>query len=316
VAKLEASGVTVEYVMPRNGEHLVALQNVSLEIEEGEFVSIVGPSGCGKTTFLNAVDGLIPIKSGRIRLNGREVKRPGRDRAVVFQSPSLLPWRTVRDNILYGLELQGRKHEEQSREIVERLIEVVGLSGFEHVYPSQLSGGMQQKVNLACALAVDPELLLLDEPFASLDAQTRELMQEELLKIWEATRKTALFITHAIDEAIYLSNRVVVFAARPGRVREVVNIDLPRPRPLSLKRDPKFLAYADHIWALIYDEGRKQQANRGNNNGNSHSNRERALSGGGGATTKPGRSTLRRLLPAAFRKLRDRGASGPVAVVR
>ena len=260
MAKLEARGVTVEYVMPRKGEHLTALQNVNLDIEDGEFISVVGPSGCGKTTFLNAVDGLIPLKHGRIRLDGREVKGPGRDRAVVFQSPSLLPWRTVSDNVSYGLELQGRKREASTKATVARLIELVGLSGFEHVYPSQLSGGMQQKVNLACALAVDPELLLLDEPFAALDAQTREFMQEELLKIWERTRKTALFITHSIDEAIYLSDRVVVFAARPGRVREVVDIQLPRPRPLRIKRDPKFLAYADQIWGHIYEEGRKQAA--------------------------------------------------------
>ncbi len=257
MAKLEAQGVSVEYVTPRTGRHLIALQNVNLAIEEGQFASIVGPSGCGKSTFLNAIDGLVPLTRGRIQLNGRPVKGPGRDRAVVFQSPSLLPWRTVKDNVLYGLQLQHRAGS-AAEATVARLIDLVGLSGFEHAYPSELSGGMQQKVNLACALAVDPDMLLLDEPFAALDAQTREFMQEELLKVWEGTRKTALFITHSIDEAVYLADRVIVFTGRPGSIREIIEIQLPRPRPLSIKRDPRFLAYADQIWALIAQESRRQ----------------------------------------------------------
>jgi NitT/TauT family transport system ATP-binding protein len=256
--KLEARDVTVEYFMPRSGQRLLALEDITFTVASGEFVSIVGPSGCGKSTFLNAVDGLVPLKRGRLRLDGRDITKPGRDRAMVFQSPSLLPWRTVTGNIMYGLELHGRKRDPAAQATVAHLIQMVGLNGFEHAYPSELSGGMQQRVNLARALAIDPELLLLDEPFASLDAQTREFMQFELLRIWQSARKTALFITHQIDEAIYLSDRVLVFSARPGTIRKSIDIDLPRPRPLHVKREPKFLAYADEVWALIEEEGRKQ----------------------------------------------------------
>jgi NitT/TauT family transport system ATP-binding protein len=258
MAKLEARAVAVEYYLPRSRSRLPVLDDVNLAIEPGEFVSIVGPSGCGKTTFLNAIDGSQPLKRGWIRLDGKDIGPPGRDRAMVFQSPSLLPWRTVRDNIIYGLELQGRKHDPATRDTVARLIQTVGLAGFERSYPSELSGGMQQRVNLARALAVDPELLLLDEPFAALDAQTRELMQAELLRIWQESGKTAIFITHQIDEAIYLSDRVLVFSARPGTIRETLRIDLPRPRPLQIKRDPRFIAYADRIWELIQEETRRQ----------------------------------------------------------
>jgi NitT/TauT family transport system ATP-binding protein len=258
VAKLEARGVCADYVLQRTNTRLPVLQDVNVDIESGEFVSILGPSGCGKTTFLNAIDGSHPIRKGSIRLDGKDIGPPGRDRAVVFQSPSLLPWRTVRDNIIYGLELQGRKNDKKSKETVAQLIKMVGLSGFERGYPAELSGGMQQRVNLARALAVDPELLLLDEPFAALDAQTREFMQSELLRIWQSTRKTAIFITHQIDEAIYLSDRVLVFSARPATVRESISIDLPRPRPLNIKRDPQFLTYSERIWDLIYEETRRQ----------------------------------------------------------
>lgn len=257
MAKLEARNVEVEYFNTRTNKRLTALKDVNCDIDQGEFISIVGTSGCGKTTFLNAVDGLLPIKRGRIRLDGKDIKGPGADRAVVFQSPSLLPWRTVYDNIMYGLELQGKRRDPKAKQTVSDLIKLVGLSGFDNSYPSELSGGMQQRVNLARALAVDPELLLLDEPFAALDAQTREFMQAELTRIWESTHKTALFITHQIDEAIYLADRVLVFTSRPGTVRRVLNIDIPRPRSLSVKRDPHFLNYLDEIWAMIEEEGRK-----------------------------------------------------------
>jgi NitT/TauT family transport system ATP-binding protein len=260
LAKLEARNVEVEYYNTRTNNRLTALKDVNVDIEQGEFISIVGTSGCGKTTFLNAVDGLLPLKRGRIRLDGKEIRRPGPDRAVVFQSPSLLPWRTVYDNVMYGLELQGKRRTPQAQKTVDDLIRLVGLSGFEKAFPSELSGGMQQRCNLARALAVDPEILLLDEPFAALDAQTREFMQAELLRIWESSHKTALFITHQIDEAVYLSDRVIVFTSRPGTVRRIVNIDLPRPRPLHVKRDQKFLDYLDEIWALIEEEGRKSGA--------------------------------------------------------
>ncbi|HLQ31813.1 MAG TPA: ABC transporter ATP-binding protein [Chloroflexota bacterium] len=260
MAKLEARNVEVEYYNQRTGNRLTALKEVNLDVEQGEFISIVGTSGCGKTTFLNAVDGLLPLRRGRIRLDGKEIRRPGPDRAVVFQSPSLLPWRTVYDNIMYGLELQGKRKTDKAQQTVQELIRLVGLSGFEKAFPSELSGGMQQRCNLARALAVDPEVLLLDEPFAALDAQTREFMQAELLRIWESTHKTALFITHQIDEAVFLADRVIVFTSRPGTVRRVVNINLPRPRSLHVKREIKFLEYLDEIWTLIEEEGRKSGA--------------------------------------------------------
>src|SRR5215470_15940009 len=252
-AKLEASGVRLDYVQPRTNTRLLALDGVDLEIMDGEFVSIVGPSGCGKTTFLSVVDGLIAATAGRILVSGKVVTRPGPDRAVVFQDASLLPWRTVRDNVVYGLEcLNVRRREARAR--AAYFIDMVGLSGFEHHYPYELSGGMQQRVNLARALVVDPEILLMDEPFASLDAQTRELMQEELLQMWNQTKKTVIFVTHQIEEAIFLSDRVVVFSARPARIREIVKVGIPRPRSLSVKRSKEFLDLADHVWDIIQEE--------------------------------------------------------------
>jgi len=253
-AKLRARGVTVHYWLERARSPFLAVNGVDLDVRPGELVSIVGPSGCGKTTFLNAVDGLLPISGGSLSLNGRPISGPGRDRAMVFQQASLLPWRSVLGNVLYGLELQGRLPRAAARDRAREFIELVGLHGFEEAYPSELSGGMQQRVNLARALATDPEMLLLDEPFASLDAQTREFMQLELLKIWARTSKTALFITHDIKEAIYLGDRVAVFTARPGRVKQVVEIDLPRPRELRIKREPRFIEYEDLIWTSIEQE--------------------------------------------------------------
>jgi NitT/TauT family transport system ATP-binding protein len=251
--KLEARRVAIHYRRQRSGLNLIAVDGVDLRVDDGEFLSIVGPSGCGKTTFLNAVDGLIPIASGSLLLDGNEISSPGPDRAMVFQQPSLLPWRTVVRNIVYGLEMQHRAGKE-SRETAARLIELVGLQGFADAWPSELSGGMQQRVNLARALATDPEVLLLDEPFAALDAQTRETMQQELLRIWGATRKTAMFITHDITEAVYLADRVIVFTARPGRVKLDVKIELPRPRDLRLKRDARFIEYERMIWETIREE--------------------------------------------------------------
>lgn len=251
--KLIARDVTLEYRKPRTGESLLALDRINLSIEEGEFVSVVGPSGCGKTTFLSVVDGLLTATGGEIIVDGVAVDRPGPDRAVVFQDASLLPWRTVLKNVCYGLECVGVRASE-ARERAMRLIKLVGLEGFENNYPYELSGGMQQRVNLARALVMDPKILLMDEPFAALDAQTREYMQEELLRIWSQAGKTVLFITHQIDEAIFLSDRVIVFSARPGRVRESVPIELERPRALRLKRDPRFHALEDRIWGLIQDD--------------------------------------------------------------
>lgn len=251
--KLVAKDVCLEYRQPRTGDRLLALDRINLSVNEGEFVSIVGPSGCGKTTFLSVVDGLLPATSGEIFVDGLSVNKPGPDRAVVFQDASLLPWRTVLKNVCYGLECIGvRASEAQDRAM--KFVRMVGLDGFENSYPYELSGGMQQRVNLARALVMDPKILLMDEPFAALDAQTREYMQEELLRIWEQANKTVLFITHQIDEAIFLSDRVIVFSARPGRVREHVTVDIERPRNLKLKRDPRFHALEDRIWSLIHDD--------------------------------------------------------------
>ncbi|HEY2135574.1 MAG TPA: ABC transporter ATP-binding protein [Xanthobacteraceae bacterium] len=253
VVKLEARDVTLDYVQPRTGSRLRALECINLSVEDGEFVSIVGPSGCGKTTFLSVVDGLMPATSGRILVDGIEVARPGPDRAVVFQDASLLPWRTVLKNVLYGLECAGVGRRE-ARERAEHFVAMVGLTGFEHNYPYELSGGMQQRVNLARALVMDPKVLLMDEPFAALDAQTREAMQEELLRIWKQAGKTVLFITHQIDEAIFLSGRVIVFSGRPGRVKASIAVGLERPRALRLKREARFHALEDQIWSLIHDD--------------------------------------------------------------
>lgn len=235
--------------------HLDVLSNLELHINRGEFVSIVGPSGCGKTTFLRIVGGLEEKTSGEVVLNGAPIKGPGSDRGFVFQTDNLLPWRTVLSNTLIGLELAGRSGPaEQDR--AKELLKLVGLGGFELYFPRQLSGGMRQRVNLARALAIDPDVLLMDEPFSALDAQTREIMQTELLRIWENGHKTVLFVTHQIDEAVFLSDRVLVFARRPGRLQEDVRIDLPRPRSLSIKRTPEFTAYVDRIWGLIEEDVR------------------------------------------------------------
>jgi NitT/TauT family transport system ATP-binding protein len=234
---------------------LEAVKNIDAAVERGEFIAVVGPSGCGKTTFLRMVAGLETPTSGSITIDGKPLSGPGSNRGFVFQNDSLLPWRTVLSNALIGPEVAGKVGANEKKRTLD-LLKLVGLGGFENYYPRQLSGGMRQRVNLARALAIDPDVLLMDEPFAALDAQTREIMQTELLRIWEQGRKTVLFVTHQIDEAVFLSDRVLVFARRPGRLQESVTIDLPRPRALSLKRDPAFVAYVDHIWKLIEDDVR------------------------------------------------------------
>ena len=244
----------VSHLGKRFGD-LDALRGIDLTIERGEFISVVGPSGCGKTTFLRIIAGLEPATSGQVLLDGRTVREPAGDRGFVFQNDSLLPWRTIIDNAIIGREVTSGVGPAERKQTLD-LLKLVGLEGFEKYYPRQLSGGMRQRVNLARALAIDPEILLMDEPFAALDAQTREIMQAELLRIWERGQKTVLFVTHQIDEAVFLSDRVLVFARRPGRLQEEVKIALPRPRTLDIKRTAEFVALVDHIWRLIEDDVR------------------------------------------------------------
>ena len=214
------------------GSQTPALVDINLQIAEGEFICLLGPSGCGKSTLLKIIAGLIPATSGRIAINGKAVRGPGPERAVVFQDYALFPWMTVRDNIEFGLEARKLPAAERY-EISSRLLKVVGLSDFAERFPHQLSGGMKQRVSLARALAVDPSLLLMDEPFGALDAQTRQLLQDELLRIWREYRKTVVFVTHSIEEAIYLSDRIAVMTARPGRIKQIVMVPELRPRDMA-----------------------------------------------------------------------------------
>ncbi|MGN6735791.1 MAG: ABC transporter ATP-binding protein [Candidatus Binatia bacterium] len=226
---------------------LVALYNISLAIRKNEFVSLLGPSGCGKTTLIRIIAGLLVADRGEVLVNSQVVNSPGRDRCMVFQQFGLLPWRTVVSNVEFGLEIDGVPREER-RARADKYLELVGLKGFENYYPHQISGGMQQRVGIARALSKKPEILLMDEPFGAVDAQTREQLQEELLKIWAQTETTVVFVTHSIDEAIYLSDRVVVMQARPGRIKEEVIVDLPRPRwEGDIKADPRFAQLRAHL---------------------------------------------------------------------
>jgi NitT/TauT family transport system ATP-binding protein len=254
MVKLQIDHLTKHYWLEREDRNVLALSDVSFSVNDGEFMAIVGPSGCGKTSLLNIVAGLLPYEEGSVSIDGKRVAGPGIDRAVVFQQSSLLPWRTIARNVRYGMELQRRFDAATMDQRTDQFIKMVGLTGFERHFPSELSGGMQQRVNLARALAADPTVLLMDEPFAALDAQTREFMQSELLKIWAKARKTVLFITHQINEAIYLADRVVVMSARPGRVKDIFTVPFDRPRHLSLKRDPQFLQIEDKVWQLIEEE--------------------------------------------------------------
>ena len=249
---IEAQNLALTF-RPKNRAPVTALTELSLAVARGEFVSIVGPSGCGKSTFLNIVLGLIKHDSGTLEFNGTPITGPSQERAMVFQEFGLLPWRTVTGNVELGLELKGTTAVERAQRAAE-LIKLVGLTGFEKHYPHELSGGMKQRVGLARALATEPEVLLMDEPFAALDAQTRDLMQTELLQIWERTRKTVLFVTHSIEEAAYLSDRVIVMTARPGRSKEVLNIDLPRPRDYEMRLTPEFNDIKLRIWDVLKEE--------------------------------------------------------------
>ena len=248
--KLSVRDLAVNYETSHSRQPLHVLDGLEFEIREREFVSIVGPSGCGKTTLLHCLAGLHAPAGGSILYDDVPVSGAHLKCAMVFQSPTLLPWRTVRDNVAYGLALQGRRGpDDQAR--VAALVELVGLSDFERHYPHELSGGMQQRVNLARALAVGPEVLLMDEPFAALDAQTREDMQAELLRIWEHDRRTVVFVTHQIEEAVYLSDRVLVLSPRPARVQAAISIGLTRPRATRVKRSVDFNEYVDRIATLV-----------------------------------------------------------------
>lgn len=251
---LEVAGLSV--VFERGGRRTTAIHKVDLRVDEGEFVCVVGASGCGKTTLLRAIDGLVRPSSGEIRLRGIPTRGADARFAMVFQHDSLMPWRTAIENVRLGLDIRGRR-DQAARLRAQECLEMVKLSGFETYYPHELSGGMRQRVNLARGFAVDPDVLLMDEPFAALDAQTREVMQTELLDVWSQHRKTVVFITHQLDEAVLLGDRVIVMSAHPGRVREEIKIDIPRPRDLHTKRSPKFTAYVDHIWTLIEAEVRR-----------------------------------------------------------
>jgi NitT/TauT family transport system ATP-binding protein len=249
--KLQIDHLTKRYYVEREQRQVLALTDVSISVADGEFLAIVGPCGCGKSRVLSIVAGLLPYELGTISIDGTKIHGAGVDRAVVFQHASLLPWRTIAGNVRYGMELHKRFDRAVMRERTSYFISLVGLTGFERHYPSELSGGMQQRVNLARALAADPSVLLMDEPFAALDAQTRELMQAELLKIWAEARKTVLFITHQINEAIYLADRVAVMSGRPGRIKGIFTVPFERPRALSMKRDSRFLQVEDAIWQVV-----------------------------------------------------------------
>ena len=254
--RLTIAGVTRSFAGHRGAAPMLALRPVDLMVEPGEFVAILGPSGCGKSTLLRIVAGLDRPTAGTVTLDGVPVTAPGPDRGMVFQSYTLFPWLTVAQNIRFGLAERGVPEAEQQA-IAARFIARTGLTGFENHWPRQLSGGMQQRCALARALANDPEILLLDEPFGALDHQTRELMQELLLEIWDADRKTVLFVTHDIDEAIFLANRVVVMSARPGRIKAEVPVTLPYPRDWTMKTTPAFATLKARLMGEIREEVRK-----------------------------------------------------------
>jgi NitT/TauT family transport system ATP-binding protein len=248
------------YTPPR-GRPVLALDRVSIAVREREFLALLGPSGCGKSTLLYLLGGFLKIQQGSITVGDAAVTGPGPDRGIVFQHFALFPWKTVRDNVLYGLEKQGLPREERM-ERAQRFIDLVHLSGFEDAYPSQLSGGMKQRVAIARTLAIDPGILLMDEPFGALDAQTRGLMQEELLAIWNRSPKTVIFVTHDVREAVYLANRVAVMSARPGRIKEIVDTRFEGIEDYEVTKSRPFLDMVDYIWGLVRDEAAAAAAAR------------------------------------------------------
>ena len=237
----------------RNGK-TVALNGVNLDIYDNEFICVVGPSGCGKSTLLNIIAGLHEASAGEVLVDGVKVEGIGVDRGVVFQQYALFPWLTVKKNVMFGLKLKKDLTEEQREEIAMKYIKIVGLEKFVDAYPKELSGGMKQRVAIARAYAVNPSLLLMDEPFGALDAQTRTQLQTELLKTWEEEKKTCFFITHDVEEAILLATKVIVMSARPGRIKEVIDIDIPYPRGQESKMLPRFTELKNYIWNMVYKE--------------------------------------------------------------
>jgi NitT/TauT family transport system ATP-binding protein len=244
---------------PARGRAVLALSDVSLEVRPREFLALLGPSGCGKSTLLYLVGGFLPTEAGRILVEGKPVVAPGPDRGIVFQHFALFPWKTVRANVLYGLERQGMPRAEREQR-AQAFIDLVGLRGFEDSYPSHLSGGMKQRAAIARTLAFDPSILLMDEPFGALDAQTRSLMQTELLNIWKRTPKTVIFVTHDVPEAVYLADRIAVMSARPGRIKTIVETRLGNRDP-GVTKSKEFVDRVDEIWNLVCDEAIMAQVN-------------------------------------------------------
>jgi NitT/TauT family transport system ATP-binding protein len=247
---------------PPRGRPVLALQNVSLDVREREFLALLGPSGCGKSTLLYLLGGFLPVEAGTITVGGRPVSGPGPDRGIVFQNFALFPWKTVRQNILYGLEKQRLPRAAREKRAQE-LIELVHLRGFENSYPAQLSGGMKQRVAIARTLAIDPAILLMDEPFGALDAQTRALMHEELLAIIRRTPKTVVFVTHDVREAVYLADRVAVMSARPGRIKEIVDTSFAGERGSEIAGTREFAEKVEHLWSLVRNEAIVAQERQG-----------------------------------------------------
>ena len=260
MSQIEVQGLRHLY-RPKRGNPVLALEDVNLEVKEREFLALLGPSGCGKSTLLYLMGGFLPVEQGQILVEGKPVAGPGPDRGIVFQHFALFPWKTVLQNVLYGLERQSLPAAERE-ERARQFIKLVGLSGFENNYPSQLSGGMKQRAAIARTLAIDPKVLLMDEPFGALDAQTRHLMQTELLAIWRRSPKTVIFVTHDVQEAVYLAERVVVMSARPGRIKEIVTVGLDKADP-ELTRSRAFADMSDHVWSLVREEAIKAQAGVG-----------------------------------------------------
>ncbi|MBI2021347.1 ABC transporter ATP-binding protein [Candidatus Daviesbacteria bacterium] len=249
---LDVDSASFSYLDINHNTHQIFI-NLSFKVFQGEVVAIVGPNGCGKTTLLSCIAGLFKLESGSIKLQSHIVKKPTKSCSLVFQKSLLIPWRTVYQNITYGLEIQSLSRQTQDKR-ANQLLNLLKIKEYKNFYPYQLSGGLQQKVNIARSLATDPRLVLMDEPFSSLDSQTRDIFQLELLKLWQKEHKTLLFVTHQIDEAIYLSDRVIVLTKKPTQVKAEIKINLPKPRPISIKLSPSFLKIQRYIWNLIISE--------------------------------------------------------------